>query len=94
MFAALIAKTDVDLIALDKGDISARNIVDELISKMEQYANFGFDYIEEQLENDPNYFFRESAFLRVFTSFLNNRKDNKESADAPDSQYDEPDALD
>ncbi|MCI7143026.1 MAG: glycoside hydrolase family 15 [Paraprevotella sp.] len=94
MFAALIAKTDVDLIALDKGDISARTIVDELISKMEQYANFGFDYIEEQLENDPNYFFRESAFLRVFTSFLNNRKDNKESADAPDSQYDEPDALD
>ena len=70
MFAALIAKTDVDLIALDKGDISARTIVDELISKMEQYANFGFDYIEEQLENDPNYFFRESAFLRVFTSFL------------------------
>lgn len=94
MFAALIAKTDVDLIALDKGDISARNIVDELISKMEQYANFGFDYIEEQLENDPNYFFRESAFLRVFTSFLNTRKDNKESADEPDSQYDEPDALD
>lgn len=94
MFAALIAKTDVDLIALDKGDISARNIVDELISKMEQYANFGFDYIEEQLENDPNYFFRESAFLRVFTSFLNNRKDNKESADEPDSQCDEPDALD
>lgn len=94
MFAALIAKTDVDLIALDKGDISARTIVDELISKMEQYANFGFDYIEEQLENDPNYFFRESAFLRVFTSFLNNRKDNKESADEPDSQYDEPDALD
>ena len=70
MFAALIARTNVDLIALDKGEISARSVVDELITKMEQYANFGFDYIEEQLENDPNHFFKESAFLRVFTSFL------------------------
>ena len=94
IFAALIARTDIDLIALDKGEITVRKVVDSLIEKVEQYANFGFDYIEEQLENDPNYFFRESAFLRVFTSFLNNRKDNKESADEPDSQCDEPDALD
>lgn len=96
MFAALIAKTNVDLIALDKGDITARSVVDELITKMEQYANFGFDYIEEQLENDPNYFFKESAFLRVFTSFLsNNVDDDDEIDDEPDTlDDDEPEALD
>lgn len=96
MFAALIAKTDVDLIALDKGEITARSVVDQLITKMEQYANFGFDYIEEQLENDPNYFFKESAFLRVFTSFLSdNSNDTEETDDEPDSlDGDEPDSLD
>lgn len=95
MFAALIAKTNVDLIALDKGDIPARSVVDDLITKMEQYANFGFDYIQEQLDNDPNYFFKESAFLRVFTSFLNNEEEVAESNDDPDSLDEmEPDSLD
>lgn len=86
MFAALIAKTDVDLIALDKGEITSRSVVDKLVQTMEEYANFGFDYIEEQLENDPNYFFKESAFLRVFTSFLvENKEDEDEDEDEPDS---------
>lgn len=70
MFAALIARTDVDLIALDKGEIKPTRIVDQLIDKMEQYANFGFDFIKEKLEDDPNYFFKDTAFLRVFLSFL------------------------
>jgi len=95
MFAALVAKTDIDLIALDKGEVSARNIVDDLITKMEQYANFGFDYIEEQLENDPNYFFKESAFLRVFTSFLTLEKESKDLEGNPSTTIDdEPDPLD
>lgn len=93
MFAALIARTDVDLIALDKGEISARSVVDALIAKMEQYANFGFDYIEEHLENDPNYFFKESAFLRVFTSFLTQKEEDEDFNDEPDS-LDAPDSLD
>ena len=70
MFAALIARTDIDLIALDKGEIKPARIVDQLIDKMEQYANFGFDFIKEKLEDDPNYFFKDTAFLRVFLSFL------------------------
>lgn len=100
MFAALIARTDVDLIALDKGEITARSVVDKLITKMEQYANFGFDYIEEKLENDPNYFFKESAFLRVFLSFLSNDEDaidneeEPEPLDLPDDEQDESDAID
>ena len=100
MFAALIARTDVDLIALDKGEVTARSVVDKLITKMEQYANFGFDYIEEKLENDPNYFFKESAFLRVFLSFLSNDEDaidneeEPEPLDLPDDEQDESDDID
>lgn len=70
IFAALVARTDIDWIALDNGELTARAIVDNLIDKMEQYANCGFDYIQEKLEEDPNYFFKETAFLNVFTSFL------------------------
>ena len=71
IFAALIAKTDIDLIALDKGEITVRKVADQLIEKMEQYANFGFSFIQEKMEIDANYFFKETAFLHVFLSFLN-----------------------
>lgn len=72
MFAALIARTDINLIALDKGEIKPAKVVDQLIDKMEQYANFGFSFIKDKLEDDPNYFFKDTAFLRVFLSFLPN----------------------
>lgn len=86
IFAALVARTDIDWIALDKGDVTTRAVVDKLIDKMEQYANFGFDYIQEKLEQDPNYFFKESAFLNVFTSFL--------IEDGETDDNDEPEDLD
>lgn len=76
IFAALVARTDIDMIALDKGEISARKVVDQLMEKMEQYANFGFAYMYEKMEDDPNYFFKETAFLHLFLSFLND-KDEK-----------------
>lgn len=85
MFAALIARTDVDFIALDKGEITSRKVVDELITKMEEYANYGFDFMQEKMEQDPNYFFKETAFLRVFTSFLAKPEDEVEDDDEPES---------
>lgn len=84
MFAALIARTDIDFIALDKGEITQRKVVDDLITKMEEYANFGFDYIQDKLEDNPNYFFKETAFLRVFLGFLN-KEDEEEMEDIPES---------
>lgn len=48
MFAALVARTDVDYLALDKGEITPRKVVDELITKMEEYANYGFDFMQEK----------------------------------------------
>lgn len=78
LFAALVAKTDIELIALDKGEITARKVVDQLVDKMEQYANLGFSYIYEKMEEDPNYFFKETAFLKLFLSFLNDKKEDEE----------------
>ena len=69
MFAALIARSDIDFIALDKGDLSLRKAVDILIQTMEEYANWGFHFMEDKLTDDPNYFFHETAFLEVFLAF-------------------------
>lgn len=75
MFAALIARTDIDFIALEKGDITARSVVDKMIEKMEQYANFGFDYIQEKLEDDPNHFSKIPPSLLYFNhSSIRKRK--------------------
>ena len=49
------------------------------MDKMEQYANFGFSYIAEKMEDDPNYFFKETAFLHLFLSFL--KKEDEASED-------------
>lgn len=69
MFAALIARTDIDFIALDKGEISPRSVVDKLMNKMEEYANFGFDFMKERMEEQPDYFFKDDAFLNLFLDF-------------------------
>lgn len=89
IFAALVARTEIDWLALDKEEITARSVVDKLIETMELYANFGFDYIQEKLEQDPNYFFKETAFINIFTSFLVENTNNEESDDS-----DNPDDLD
>lgn len=87
IFTSLVAKTDFDFIALDKGLFSNKKAVDALVTTMEEYANWGFHYIEDKLMDNPNYFYRETAFLEVFLSF-----DNQCSTEADDD--DEPDSLD
>lgn len=88
IFAALVAKTDIDFVALDKGEITVRKVVDDLITTMEEYANFGFDFITEKMEEDPDYFFKETAFLRIFLKFINpitaQSEDDEDIDDLPD----------
>lgn len=85
IFAALIARTNIDFIALDMGNITPRQAVDALIETMEGYANFGFDYMKELMEDDPNCFFKETGFLRVFTSFLNYKTEENVDVNTPES---------
>ena len=66
IFIALVAKTDVDWIALDKGIIDANTVVSALIKTMEEYANYGFSIMEEKLREDKGYFFSNRAFLDIF----------------------------
>ena len=86
MFAALIARTDIDFIALDKGDISPRTVVDKLVEKMEEYANFGFDYIQQHMEEQPDCFFKDGAFMQLFLEFLKPKTEgeNPQEDDEPE----------
>lgn len=66
IFIALVAKTNVDWIALDKGDIDPSTVVTALVKTMEEYANYGFFVMEEKLREDKGYFFSNRAFLDLF----------------------------
>ena len=49
--------------------MTSRKAVDMLMQTIEEYANWGFHFMEDKLIDDPNYFFRETAFLEIFLAF-------------------------
>ncbi len=63
MFIALLAKTDIDLIALEKGELDEDDAVKPLIKTMESYTNGGLILVKEKLEENPNYFLQPTSFL-------------------------------
>jgi hypothetical protein len=63
MFVALVAKTDVDFISLEKGEIDVKKAVKQLIHTMESYTNGGLILLEEKGEENPNYHLTSTAFL-------------------------------
>lgn len=65
MFIALLAKTDIDLVALEKGELSEDDAAKLLIKTMESYTNGGLILIKEKLEENPNYFLQPTSFLNM-----------------------------
>lgn len=90
IFAALVAKSDVDFIALEKGEITIRKAVDILMDTMEEYINWGLNFMEDKLIDNPNYFYTETAFLEIFLNFDAPVGDIEEE---PESLDDEPESL-
>ena len=86
IFTALIARTDINFIALEKGEMTSRKAVDMLMQTMEEYANWGFHFMEDKLIDDPNYFFRETSFLEVFLTF--------DASAGESADFEEPESLD
>ena len=91
IFAALVAKTDIDLNAVEKGEITLRKAVDMLMDTMEEYINWGLHFMEDKLIDNPNYFYTETAFLEVFLNF---DVPTAEAEDEPESLDEEPESLD
>ncbi len=65
IFVALVAKTDIDIIGLEKGDIKEDEIVKRLIQTMEAYTNGGLTLIKEKMEENSNYFLQSTSFLNM-----------------------------
>src|SRR5690606_9707264 len=65
MFIALIAKSDLDLVALEKGELDEDNAIKSLIKTMESYTNGGLILIKEKLEENPNHFLQPTSFLNM-----------------------------
>lgn len=84
IFIALVAKTDIDWIAIDKGDIEISTAVSKLIETMEEYANYGFSVIEDKLKQDKGYFFSHRAFLDMFLQ-LTEKNVAEEDNNGPES---------
>lgn len=78
IFAALIAKTDIDLVALEKGEIEAGDVVSTLIDAMNEYANYGFYYLAEKLKDNPNSLYRNSGFLDIFLDLTRKKQPKDE----------------
>lgn len=82
IFAALVAKTDVDWIALDKGEIKVSSVVSSLIETMEEYANYGFSFMAEKLEEDKGFFFSNRSFLDIFLQLTKKSTPKPEESDS------------
>lgn len=63
MFMVLVARTDIDILSLEKGEIDEESIIKLLIQTMESYTNGGLILIKEKLEDNPNFFLQPTSFL-------------------------------
>lgn len=90
IFDALVAKTDIDWISLDKGTSKASAVVTKLISTMEEYANYGFSVMEEKIKDDKSYFFSQRAFLDLFMQLTEKKPSNDEQKSPADDNGVEP----
>jgi hypothetical protein len=60
----------LNLISLEKGEISESQAVDMLKDTMEQYANLGFHYIEDKLKVNPNFLYKTTGFLDIILDLV------------------------
>ena len=56
IFAALIAKTDLDLVDYDRGNITPEDAVVMLMTTMNEIANAGFYAINEKMKQQEDFF--------------------------------------
>ncbi len=63
IFSALIAKTEIDFIALEKGEIEEDVVIKNIIHQFECFTNGGLIYLKNKYEEHPAYFMRASYLL-------------------------------
>lgn len=69
IFTALVAKSDIDLLALDKGDIDVEEVCDALMTTLNEYANAGFYLMKNAMAKEPECFFENTGLLQFIKNF-------------------------
>jgi len=72
---AAVAKSEVDLIALDKNKATEASIVKKLRLTIEGYTNGGLNEIETKLEENEHAFLDASSFLNELVQSKENKID-------------------
>ena len=75
VFAALIAKTDIDLLAIDRGDMPILEGVNDLMKVLSEYANGGFYLIKDKMDQIPDYFDEETSFMDFIAKYQKQQKE-------------------
>lgn len=71
IFMALVAKSDIDLIALDRGDLTVDEVTDILMETLNEYTNQGLYLIRNKQRIDPDFFYGNMAFLDFLNMNIN-----------------------
>ena len=69
IFAALIAKSDIDLVAYDDEKLDADETVAILMQTFNEYANAGFYAINEKMNEQEDYFLNSENVLEFVRSY-------------------------
>ena len=67
IFVALVAKTNIDFIRLDKGELNVNDVCKELMKTLSEYANTGFYLIQAEMRKNPNTFFENTGLLNLMS---------------------------
>lgn len=70
IFAALVAKSNIDLLALDKGEVGVKETCDELMTTLNEYANMGFFLISNEMKRNMGLFFENDGLLKFLRQFV------------------------
>lgn len=68
IFSALIAESEIDFIALDKGEITPDQAIHFLNISMEEFTNYGLTLINDKLNESPLSFTNTTSFLDFISS--------------------------
>lgn len=67
IFVALVAKTNIDFIRLDKGELDVNDVCKDLMTTLNEYANTGFYLIKGEIKRNSDVFFESKGLLNLMS---------------------------
>lgn len=75
IFMALVAKSDIDFIALDKGELLVDDACKVLMKTLNEYTNQGLFMMRAKMQDNPDFFYGNTDFLDFFKAVVNHEAD-------------------